>query len=228
MYTRTGDGWNESYSPWEPGPNEPPEIEIIREAVWGDLIYESEDFWYEYFPAHDDDKQSPHLPLSTPFWQTYAEPLRYFLQVARFLANAIEVIASANHKPVIEREERRSSLNDKVIQDEQRLNLPAAIARLNHLSKSVTPIVSVDYRGRFKQQWRAPSMLGYLAMQAVQELLGNRKIISCGSCSQTFASDHPRARFCSAICGSRKRQQEHRKRKGRKKTSRRPQRRKKG
>lgn len=229
MFTRTGTGWIESYYPWEPGRFEPPEIEIIRERVTGDVIYESEDFWYEYFPAHDDDKQSPPLPLSTPFWQTYAEPLRYFLQVARFFANAIEVIADPNHQPVIEREERRSSLNDKVNEKEQRLNLEAAIGRLNHLSKSVTPIISINNKGMLQQHWRAPSMLGYLAMQAVQELLGDRTIIRCDACPKIFTSNHHASRYCSERCGNRKRKQRLRKKKAnKKKTARRSKRTKKG
>ena len=57
MLTRTGAGWIESTYPWEPGPYEPPEIEIIGESVTGEVLYEAENYWYEYFPAHDGDKQ---------------------------------------------------------------------------------------------------------------------------------------------------------------------------
>jgi hypothetical protein len=229
MYTRTGDGWVESNYPWEPGPDEPPENEIIRETVWGDLIYEADTFWNEYFPFCQSDEHPPAVPLSTSFWKIYAEPILYFLQVARFFANAVEVIANPDHQPVVEREERRSGHNDKVIQEEEVLDLPAAIARLNHLSKSVTPIVSVDEKGGLQQHWRAPSMLGYLAMQAVQELLGDRKIIRCDACPKIFTSNHHAARHCSDLCGDRKRKQRQRKKKeNEKKTARRSKRSEKG
>jgi hypothetical protein len=222
LFTRTGSGWSESHEFWEPGRFEPPENEIIRETVWGDLIHEADTFWYEYFPAQNGNENPPFLPLTNVFWQSYAEPLRYFLQVARFFANAIEVIESGSHQPVIEQEERVFTHDEKTYtHPERRLDLPSAIDRLNLLSKSVSPIVSVDDKGRFQQHWRSPSMLGYLAMQAVQELLGDRKIIRCDACPKIFASNHHRARFCSKLCADRQRKREQRKRNQRKTKARR-------
>ena len=229
MVTRTSTGWTQSRYPWEPGEPGPPWGEVIGESVTGDRLYETEQFWYDYFPdeKHDrksdpegdrrfdrnDDKRSRCIPLTEPFWQSYAEPLQYFVQVARFFANALEVTAIPDGPPVIEREVP--------------LDRTAAVARLNHLSSVVTPIVTVSGGGSYEQEWQAPSMLGHLAMQASQNLLGDRKIISCDACQALFSSAHHSARFCSDLCGNRQRKRDQRKRDKRKKTARRPQRNKK-
>ena len=143
----------------------------------------------------------------TPCWKPvslrnqYSEPWHLFLNTARHFANAVEVIADPKGAPIIEY--RNKPLDKK-----------AAIERLNQLANGVTPSISVDPRGRYKQIWKSPSLLGHLAMQASQDLLGHRPPIAC-PCGVTFASNHPDATYCSKLCRDRyhKRAQRDRERK---------------
>ncbi len=166
------------------------------------------------------------LPLSDDFWSAYAEPFDYFLQVARWFANAINAVGALEGPPVIEKEELKSKTG-KTLRREVRLDRSGAIDRLNRLSSGVTPVVTLN-KNDYEQSWRSPSMLSCLAMQALQDLLGGERILLCAHCAHTFRSSHHSVRFCSLRCANRQRKQEQRKRDKRKKTARRPQRRKKG
>ncbi len=223
MVQRGSRGWSQSDSWWEPGPYFPPCGEVFGESVTGEHLYEAEDYWKKFFPDRTDHFQL--LPLSDEFWPAYAEPFEYFIQVARWFANAIDAVGAPDGSPVIEKEELKSKTG-KVLRREVRLDRAGAIDRLNRLSSGVTPVVTLD-NNDYDQSWRSPSMLGYLAMQALQNLLGGEKILLCAHCSHTFSSSHHSVRFCSIACANRQRKREQRKREKRKKTARSPRRRKK-
>jgi hypothetical protein len=227
MVQRGSTGWSQSYfswESWEPEERGPPSGEVFGEFVTGEPLYEAEDYWKRFFPGRADDFEM--FPLSDEFWSAYAEPIDDFLQAARWFANAIDAVGVPEGPPVIEKEERKSKTGE-ILLPEVRLDRSGAIDRLNSLSSGVTPVVTLDHND-YQQSWRSPSMLGYLAMQALQDLLGGERILLCAHCAHAFRSSHHSARFCSLVCANRQRKREQRKRDKRKKTSRRPQRRKKG
>jgi predicted RNA-binding Zn ribbon-like protein len=212
---RGSTGWSQSYFPWEPGPYEPPWGEVFGESVIGEHFYQSEDYWKKFFPGRVDGFQM--LPLSDEFWSAYAEPFDDFLRVARWFANAIDAVGAPEDSPVIEQEELKSKTG-KIHRQEVRLDQSGAIDRLNRLSSGVTPVVTLNHKD-YGQSWRSHSMLGYLAMQALQDLLGGERILLCAHCGHTFRSAHHSARFCSKLCANRQHQREHRKRNKRKKSA---------
>ncbi len=55
---------------------------------------------------------------------------------------------------------------------EKKASAEKAMERLNGIAHGVTPVVGRDEKGRFHQEWRSPSLLGHLAMQPVQDLIG--------------------------------------------------------
>ena len=205
---RGSTGWSQSYFSWEPGPYEPPWGEVFGESVTGEHLYEAEDYWKKFFPGRTDGFQM--LPLSDEFWSAYAEPFDYFIQVARWFANAIDAVGAAEGPPVIEKKELKSKTG-KTLRREVRLDRSGAIDRLNRLSSGVTPVVILDHND-YEQSWRSPSMLGYLAMQALQDLLRGERILLCAHCAHTFRSSHHSVRFCSIVCANRQRKREQRER----------------
>jgi hypothetical protein len=212
---RGSTGWSQSYYSWEPGPHEPPWGEVFGESVTGEHFYQSEDYWKKFFPGRVDDFEM--LPLSDEFWSAYAEPFDDFLQVARWFANAIDAVGAPEGSPVIEKEELKSNTG-KILRPEVRLDRSEAIDRLNRLSSGVTPVVTLNHKD-YGQSWQSHSMLGYLAMQALQDLLGGERILLCAHCGHTFRSAHHSVRFCSIICANRQHKREQRKRDKRKKSA---------
>ena len=203
---RTVDGWvrergvEDELAPWG---------QVVVEHVEGEMLLYSEDYWSTYLPSLEGNWESSPLPLTEEFWRAYGEPLPQFLRVALFIANAIRSVAEGA-EPVAEYRE-------------EPLDGSGGMARLNQLTSAVSPSLADDSRGGYAQRWRSPSMLGYLAMQFVEDTLA-RRVVTCDCCARPFASDHWRARFCSPICADRQRQREWRKRDKRRKTARRPQR----
>jgi hypothetical protein len=210
LATRTANGWEDAYYSWEPGPFEGfPEEAIEDEFGQGLAFYpDAELSWWRFFPditAENRGAGGRLLPLSEPFWEQYGEPWHLFLDTARYFTNAIEVISDPEGASIIEY--RNQPLDKK-----------AAIERINQLASGVTPSISVDRRGRYRQSWKSPSLLGHLAMQASQDLLGHRPPTKC-PCGVKFASSHPRAKYCSELCANRYRKRAQRDRE-RKSTSR--------
>ena len=224
MVQRGSTGWSQPDSPpWEPEEHGPPWGEVLGESVTGEHLYEAEDYWKKFFPGRGNDFEM--LPLSDEFWSAYAEPVDDFLRAARWFANAIDAVGAPEDAPVIEKEGSKSKTG-KILRGEVRLSRSGAIDRLNRLSSGVTPVVTLNQDG-YEQSWRSPSMLGCLAMQALQDLLGGERILLCAQCAHAFRSAHHNKRFCSKLCGDRLHKREQRIRDKQKKKARSPRRRKK-
>jgi len=211
---RSGQSWVTSYSHWEADQYGPPWGEVIESDFGDGVIYnDANSGWANYFPdlwPKDrglGERALPELqlvPTSEEFWRAYGEPFDHFVRIACHLGNALTVIADPDGEPVIE-------------SGGVQLEYDAALARLNALAAPVSTEVVRAGRGKYHQTWQSPSLLGYLAMQAVQDLLGERRILKC-PCDQLFATTHHRARHCSKTCADRWRQRAHRARRNAKRS----------
>ena len=203
--TRTANGWTNEREAWVPEQFGPPEEEIVTDMFGDGQRPDSvEANWHQYFPTmyyHHAPASNFHiLPETEEFWKQYGEPFDYFVQVALFFTNAVRVLADSG---------------DEIIDEgsDEPLDRAGARTRLNDLMNGVTPSVAVDKRGRNVESWRSPSLLGHLARQAVDELLGDRRVIICRDCERIFASSHWHAEYCSDRCATRNRVRRHREKK---------------
>ena len=206
MLARTPNGWEERGYFYEAG--EEHYVEIVKMEMDGQATTSNEKGdWYRYFPHISREEQdrlehewsAPPVPPSTEFWQAYAEPIREFMVNARWFANAIQVLAGEPSAKIVE---GRESALDRA----------GAVERLQRLMTPVTLGLQLA-KGRYHQLWRSPSLLGHLAMQAVEDLLGKRRRwVTCPACDKVVPTTHHRKRFCSERCASRYRQQQQRKR----------------
>jgi hypothetical protein len=198
---RTRSGWEDT--PHFPD-DEEPAFEVIEEEIGCSSILTQFDAspWARYFPTlrrSDWRRQQPVLPLTPRFWEVYSEPLSDFVHVARFLGDAIQILGA--RKP--------PAIDDLAGNRTATLNRVGALARLNNLTGVVTPQLEAKRGRAYRQVWCSPSLLGHLAMQVFQDLVGARRTVTC-DCGVTISTAHSRARFCSERCGNRSRQRRRR------------------
>lgn len=141
--------------------------------------------WARYFrnvPSEQFEDFRYPIPLSDAFWSLYQEPVADFIAAARALVDAVELVGK---KPV------------------------EMTAAFDFLLSTVRPVI-VEVRrhrgpGVSQQSWRAHSLLGSLAMMAVQDLsVGRRgRVRKCGECHATyvsFALKGATPKWCSRRC----------------------------
>jgi hypothetical protein len=206
--TRIGGEWSESTRPWSPGPFEPQWAEVIEDDFGEGVEVGDDHGWWYYFPdvskveRGEGNASGPTLrlvPTSGEFWKWYAEPLEYFIRIACFFEHAIRVIGDPSGNPVVEHR------GEELTRDK-------ALARLTAYANCVSVGLTEDTKdGSFTQIWRSPSLLGHLSMQAIQNLLGERRIINC-RCGATFSSAHWNAKHCTETCASRYKKRDQRER----------------
>jgi hypothetical protein len=198
--TRTPSGWETSG--WWYEPDAEPFGEIVVEDIGAAPTLAFEDHWYEYFPDVPKDQwmsRRPLVPSSEEFWQDYGEPAGHVLGMARFLADALDVLA------------RREAIHVGPLDV---LSVGGAVERLNGLAVVANRLLSVGDPGMMDPMWQSPSLLGHLARQASQDLNGERRLLACGCCGRVFHAAHPARRFCSNACRNRQHRREHRARRG--------------
>lgn len=146
--------------------------------------------WAKFFPKAARSTKPPEEtayfpPLSVPFWQDYAEPVDVFLRTAATLRDA--VLKAAQVPPESERQ--------------QVAQFRGARDRLEGFLGSVNPTL-VTNGNSLEQRWSGQSLLGVIAMMAVQDLVSNRRLLMCQArrCKKMFLSAAYQARYCSEPC----------------------------
>lgn len=240
-YVRLGPTWREfrgDYSrelplPSEPGPAGTPVPRGYAESAWQHLgytsvwrqesvvaqgLYESTseaahfhpDNLSDYFPdlpmfeeaqTGESSKATRVPPFPSPldpadFWLEYTEPIHEFLNAAWLLSSTLSVLATAKR--------HGTSGTDKSA-------LVEALHNLHLLLAPVGPSVTVNEDGTFRQTIASISLLGSLAMMAVQDLTEDR-LRECAGCGIFFTADRSDALYHSDQCRWRKQKQGQRKR----------------
>ncbi len=196
IVSRSAKGWEAWRFSWEP--EEQPTEFLIETELDGGGWMGSVDDWWGYFPDLNKGEVMEDfrlVPLSEDFWKSYCEPLDRFLARARHLDHAVRAVSG-------------EVVTDLDIYPREVLDAEKAMERLNGIAHGVTPVVGRDENGRFHQEWRSPSLLGHLAMQVVQDLIGGY-IRRC-HCGNSFSSRNPKRRHCSDRCGTLFRVRKHR------------------
>ena len=145
--------------------------------------------WYHYFPdvpGGEWESRQIAIPGSDEFWRGYAEPLNDFVATA---ARLRELVCDAA---------------DPAVGKRKRAVTASAFDSLNSLIASVRRTVALDRRGRPAASWGSPSLLGHLAMQVSQDLIGGSRLVRC-VCGTVTTTSHPSKRWCSNRCGNRER-----------------------
>jgi hypothetical protein len=150
--------------------------------------------WALFFDVPEDERATYFYPqpLTAEFWRLYREPLEGIVDAARTLKLALLESGTPQHQA-------------------------GAARRLNFLLDSVTPEIR-PARGRFVQRFASSSLLGTLALMAVQDLSDDAKLQECPGCKKLFVATRPKEVHCSPTCRHRmqKRNQRAEKSKNRK------------
>ena len=179
---------------------------IIDEGEGNYLFDYSSNIWWKYFPGVSKKSRARKrglIPLSEQFWQEYEEPFEQFILTAKRFANAIEVLTGPRSKSIAEHE--AGPITSK-------LDHEAALKRLNDYASPVCQTLSrkrLKRGSRYEMHWESPSLIGHLAMQALQDLLGDSRLIKC-RCSKIVVVTHHAAKYCSTRCQERYKKQAQR------------------
>ena len=143
-----------------------------------------DDYWFRYFPGISDHTMPTPRPLSDEFWQVYAEPLDTFVRAAVLLRMAFEWHVNPLPLP---RKGRRSpgvtivhGPEDATRKRFRGLGLYSDPPDdLKRMLDGVSPTLETTGSGgtrKYRQVWKAPSLLGMLAAMLMQDLAGGRDL----------------------------------------------------
>ena len=161
------------------------------------------DVWGAYFPdVPEPEKNSFEYPRPTSddFWSMYGEPWDRFVRALAIFRDAFETY----------REHPETTLRSP-----QALAHPYSVHRENMLSELAGPIgLGLDRtKDGQRLQWRAPSLLSLLAIQALFALDDPEVAVrSCSICGVNFPTSKKNQEYCSVRCRhtGQKRQQRRR------------------
>lgn len=185
-------------------PNDwPPPHVLIRDPEYRHLLDRPLDNWFRYFPDHSDQTQPTPRPLTSAFWQAYAEPLEGFLTAAALLKSAMEWFTNEPEKhgrfletfPDVPTEREFPELSDIWPDDVFRGML-----------QGVSPSVVTTESGRkpeHRQLLVAHSLVGMFAAMFLTDLTQGLDVRTCEVCSKLFVSGAHAAKYCSETCRSR-------------------------
>jgi hypothetical protein len=130
----------------------------------------------QFFPTFVDDNlfECP-IPLTTPFWQVYAERVDDFLMYALALLNSVEPLSHGRYG--------------------------ARPSSLEWLLEPVGVSLAFNSEGNIYEQWTCPSLLSSFGRMALQDLEAGVRLLRCECCGAPFATDRYQARYCSQACG---------------------------
>ena len=149
--------------------------------------------WGRFFPDVPEPERETYdypVPGSPEFWRLYAEPVEEFLQNAATLHRTLNTFQILTSGPPA---------------DEPRVDPTSAhqaVAQLDSLFSGVHPILHFASDGSAHLQWNGASLLGSIAMMAVQDLLAGSRMLVCANtpCGELFLAHKYQAKFCSDRC----------------------------
>ena len=170
---------------------------LIRSLYDSRPRYESlEQTWARFFPSIREGERATYAypcPLSTEFCGLYAEPLVDFVRSARLLRDAILDIG-------LEKIVESDVLQDHHMEMDF---LYAADEGKRMLSSIISPLRLAVIDGQsqaVEQKWMSPSLLGFFALMALQDLAEHGHVRRCDNCKGFFSSEAYQAKYCSARC----------------------------
>ena len=200
-YYRTSRGWTRSELFRVHRDDPPVRGALVRQL--GTFIWHREPLsttWELFFPnVHEADRESYiyPAPLSREFWESYAEPVGFFLGAAIKLSRAVTDLARI-------RLTARTSDTDKIAWDQGDKTLQA-------LTYAATPLLSpTRSRAGYSFGWACHSLIATLAMMASLDL-AQARVLSCRRCGQVFVSQAKQARYCSVRCRNTEQMKRYRK-----------------
>ncbi len=147
-------------------------------------------YWARYFPSVPDAERETYaypLPLSDAFWHLYGEPIGEFIAAATTFKAAIEGLAQMG--PIDQ------------ISDEQAGKVVEGRGLLHALVQDIRSAVALSDQGTMRQLWVSTSLLGTLAMMALEDLTGSTgRVRRCSTCARLFVSRSYQASYCSQTC----------------------------
>ena len=164
--------------------------------------------WTSYFPRipSSDREGFPYpSPDSVEFFQCYAEPLGEFLRFGSLLLDSVEALSAErpfDMKDFPEDEERTEELERSW----------SSLGFLNSLSQSAELIAVWESDGTVRQAWWTPSLLGAIAVMALNEVAGGLppRICAIDGCGEVFKPVKRSARYHSAQCKGRQKKRKQR------------------
>jgi len=166
----------------------------LRRATTGEWLRQPlAPTWGRFFPDVPEAERETHdypAPGSPEFWRLYAEPVEEFLHAAATLHRALNAFQMLTSGPT---------------EDEPRVDPTSAyqaVAHLDSLFSGVNPVLHFASDGTAHLQWNSASLLGSIAMMAVQDLLAGSRMLVCANtpCGELFLAHKYQAKFCSDRC----------------------------
>lgn len=164
-------------------------------VIIGDLrghqlrIERLDETWSRFFPdVQSDDRltyQYP-MPLSDGFWQQYAEPVADFANAATELLTAVTALRAL--RPI------------QSLTEDERYDLAYGRDVLHALVSSVKPVLGFGEDGRPEMRWASGSLIGSIAMMALEDVSQGSLLRRCAVCGRAFATRDARAIYCTARC----------------------------
>ena len=178
----------------------PPGV-VLQDLVTAHMKFEPLDqTWARFFPAVPQNEAVTYeypLPYeSEEFWRLYAEPVEDFLMAGRALRQALIRLLEWKAKPDSDQGSARRGMNV-----------------LNSLVTGVASIALPQLDGTVHLRWVSPSLLGSLAMMALQDLSELRRLLRCANCGKLFVTKTRAGRYCSIPCRNTAQKREYRRRK---------------
>ncbi len=216
-YTRTAQGWRQNCE--YPSDGSSPDVQCRRH---GELVTEDDcpayrppftmvrglfnsewsrepvyRTWGPFFPTvprSEADTYPYPLPLSESFWRLYQERIDWFLEAATLLRDSVFKLSDWRNAA------QRETANTEAVEIMKRAARGMRADVLNSMIAESTTIVTAGEDGSVMQRWRAHSLLGCLAMMAVQDLTERQRIFRCVVCGKPCVTSAYQAEYCSDRC----------------------------
>lgn len=151
--------------------------------------------WARFFPNVPREQHGTYeycQPLTTQFWQEYAEPLHDFIHAAFGLLDTVAGLASLKGL----KKDRIAKLSQEETLRYQRSHyaMAALVAPVSPFPWMPDPV-----DGTISELWACPSLLTSFAKMALQDL-DARRVFRCEVCEKLAVSSALRASYCSVTC----------------------------
>ena len=174
---------------WEPEPGWP-RIERFSET------------WGRHFPSVPEEELDTYaypMPTTPKFWKLYGEPVEDFVAAGLALETSIRMLCSLRGKTRLT--QRQQEVREQ------------ALDVLNGLAGTTSPYAVSDQNGAYRQDLQLTSLIGALAMMALQDLTGGGQdihICAAKDCGRVFTSKAYQAAYCTERCKKRAEMQRYR------------------
>ena len=211
IYVRDGDQWRSVTTTWSGAPSTETDEKVVGQLVpaqsiptgWSKAVVTDlhdgmvreltlRDSIGRFFPnVPDAQKETYHypMPLTSRFWQEYAEPVDDFVDAAvafRDAASGITTLKNRGHGVRVS-----AKVRDKI---------SAALQTLQSMTAPVRPILRTSSKGEIQETWAVPSLLTSFALMLQHDAAEGYRVVTCEACGEVFTTRDSRIRHCSEQC----------------------------